>query len=67
MFFITKDASVDICVNLSANGSHNFPKSDTQLYFLARYPSKKSVILAIIKKLPATISFTLNPALYEEI
>ena len=32
--------------SLSANGSINFPKLVTRLYFLAMYPSKQSVIEA---------------------
>ena len=35
--------------NLSANGSKNEPIFDTVSYFLAKYPSKKSVIDAIKK------------------
>ena len=34
--------------SLSARGSINLPKSVTKLYFLAIFPSKKSVIDAII-------------------
>lgn len=31
-------------ITLSATGSTNAPKADDKLYFLAIYPSKKSVI-----------------------
>ncbi|MCQ3914894.1 MAG: hypothetical protein MJ201_03935 [Mycoplasmoidaceae bacterium] len=38
---------------LSAIGSQNFPKSDTQLNFLAMKPSSQSVIAASTNKHPA--------------
>ncbi|MPM77897.1 hypothetical protein SDC9_124906 [bioreactor metagenome] len=38
----------DITNNLSAKGSINFPKSVTKLFFLAIWPSRASVIDAII-------------------
>ena len=49
IFVKTKDVSVEICVNLSANGSINFPKLDIKLYFLAIKPSAISVIPEIVK------------------
>ena len=40
--------------SLSANGSINFPKFVTRLYFLAIFPSSISVRLAMIKSAAAT-------------
>lgn len=39
----TKQTKADVTSNLSAKGSINLPKFVINLYFLARYPSKKSV------------------------
>jgi len=46
---------IGLTKTLSAIASSIFPKSVTKLYFLARYPSKKSVKLAITNITPAII------------
>lgn len=48
-----KQPSVVSSISLSANGSKTIPIIETTLYFLARYPSKKSVILAVRKIIKA--------------
>ena len=39
---LTKQINAEPTNSLSAKGSINFPKFETKLYFLAKYPSKKS-------------------------
>ena len=48
-----KQISAEQTKSLSASGSINFPKFVTRLSLLARYPSKKSVALAIQKSASA--------------
>ncbi len=47
--FAVKQIKADATNSLSASGSINFPKLVTRLYFLAIFPSKRSVRLATIK------------------
>jgi hypothetical protein len=56
-----KHISTVLTRTLSAIGSQIFPNSDTQLYFLAKYPSNKSVIEAITNNAPAAINVGVNP------
>ncbi|MCQ2748106.1 MAG: hypothetical protein MJ223_02510 [Mycoplasmoidaceae bacterium] len=48
-----KHICVELINTLSAIGSQNLPKLDTQLFLLARNPSSQSVMLAITKIIPA--------------
>ena len=50
---INKKPFAEQISSLSARGSINFPKSVTRLFFLARYPSKKSDTEARQKKISA--------------
>ena len=52
---IVKIDSIESCVNLSAKGSINFPKSVMKLNFLAIVPSKMSVIPEIENTIIAPI------------
>jgi len=48
----TKQIKADVIRSLSARGSIILPKSVMRLYFLAKYPSRASVIEAATKRIP---------------
>ena len=57
MFGAIKKITMELIKSLSATGSKNLPKSVTWLFFLAKYPSRKSVNEAI-KKITKTMRYT---------
>ena len=65
IFFIIKIIVVTTINNLSTKGSSNFPNFVTCLYFLATYPSKKSVIIIKVNKQAGTKFWI--PLLYNNI